>query len=145
MRSLALGLILLVALSGCHQAPPTWSLSANGHTEMEGNEVRFIGDVELGGNHDRTTVSGVKVEFRTANDTLLRTVRLGTFGDGGQDIAGLNETFDEPPEFVLVKVENVDTPERYRWSISGLRRTEDGHYDPSYTDCDPFVETPRQD
>jgi hypothetical protein len=112
---------------------------------MEGNEVRFIGDVELGGNHDRTTVSGVKVEFRTANHTLLRTVHLGTFGDGGQDIAGLNETFDEPPEFVLIKVKNVETPERYRWSISGLSRTEDGHYDPSYTDYDPFVGTPRQD
>ena len=111
MRLLALGLILLVALSGCHQAPPTWSLSANGHTEMEGNEVRFIGDVELGGNHDRTTVSGVNVEFRTANHTLLRTVRLGTFGDGGQDTAGLNETFHEPPEFVLVKV-RTSTPRR---------------------------------
>lgn len=145
MRSLALGLIVLVALSGCHQAPPTWSLSANGHTEMEGNEVRFIGDVELGGNHDRTTLSGVKVEFRTANHTQLRTVHLGTFGDGGQNSAGLNETFHEPPEFVLVKVENVDTQERYRWSISDLRRTEDGHYDPSYTDYDPFVGTPRQD
>jgi hypothetical protein len=144
MRLVLVGVVLLVALSGCHQPAPGWELYAAGHTEGGETGVRFVGSVQLGGMYDNTTVSGVRVEFRSSDDTLLRTIQIGTIGAGRYQ-AEFNATFEEPPEYVLIKVGSVDTPERYRWSISGLIRTEDGQYDPSYTDYDPFVETPRQD
>ena len=137
------GLVLLVALSGCHQPGPAWHLKASGHTVEEGEEVRFLGSVTTGGMFDNTTVSGIKVEFRDENGTLLRTVQVGTFRPG-RDRAELNETFEEPPEFVLVKVESVDTPERYGWSITGRERDETGEYS-RYSDYDPLVGTATAD
>jgi len=89
--------------------------------------------------HDNTTVFGIRVEFRDANGTLLRTVQIGTFRPG-RDRAELNETFDGPPEFVLVKVESIDTPEGYGWTIEELERDKTGEY-PEYTDYDPVVGT----
>ena len=139
MRSLIFGLVLLVALSGCHQPPPGWSLGANGHTEKVDGGVRFVGDVRTGGMFDNSTVSGIRVEFRDENGTLLRRVQVGTFRPG-RDQAALNETFEEPPEFVLVKAESVDTPDRYDWAIAGLERTESGDYS-GYSDYDPLVGT----
>ena len=143
MRYLILGLVLLIALSGCHQPPPGWSLKASGHTVEEGEAVRFLGNVRIDGMADNTTVSGISVEFRDANRTLLKTVQIGQFGDERFRVE-LNETFDQPPEFVLVKVESVDTPEDYDWDIRGLRRSETGDY-PGYTEYDPFVGTPTAD
>jgi hypothetical protein len=105
----------------------------------EGEEVRFPGNVRLDGMHDNTTVSGIRVEFRDANGTLLRTVQVGTFRPG-RDRAELNETFEEPPAFVLVKVESIDTPEGYGWAIPGLERDEVGDYS-RYSDYDPLVGT----
>ena len=140
VRLLIVGLVLLIALSGCHgPGNPSWVLTATGHTVEEGEEVRFLGNVRLDGMHDNTTVSGIKVEFRDANGTLLRTVQVGTFRPG-RDRAELNETFDGPPEFVLVKVESIDTPKGYGWTIEGLERDKTGEY-PEYTDYDPFVGT----
>lgn len=143
MRSLVLGLVLLIALSGCHQPPPGWSMKASGHTVEEGDEVRFLGNVRLDGMHPNTTVSGIRVEFRDENDSLLRTVEIGTFRPG-RDRAELNETFDQPPESVLIKVESVNTPENYEWDIRGLQRSDTGDY-PSYTDYDPFIGTPTRE
>jgi len=133
-------LVLLVALSGCHQPSPAWHLKASGHTVEEGEEVRFLGNFRLDGMHDNTTVSGIRVEFRGENDSLVQTVQVGTFRPG-RDRAELNETFEEPPEFVLIKVESIDTAEGYGWSITGLKRNEQGQYEPTYTDYDPFVGT----
>ena len=141
VRLLNVGLVLLVALSGCHgPGNPSWVLTASGHTVEEGEEVRFPGNVRLDGMHDNTTVSGIRVEFRGENDSLVQTVQVGTFRPG-RDRAELNETFEEPPEFVLIKVESIDTPEGYGWSITGLKRNEQGQYEPTYTDYDPFVGT----
>jgi len=144
VRYLILGLILLVTLSGCHQPAPQWNLSAVGQTVEEDGGVRFVGSVQLGGMADNTTVSGIRVEFRDANRTLLQTVQIGQLGDERSRVE-LNETFDQPPEFVLIKVESVDTPENYEWSISGLRRAEEGEYSPGYTDYDPIIGTPTAD
>jgi hypothetical protein len=88
---------------------------------------------------DNSTVSGIRVEFRDENGTLLRTVQVGTFRPG-RDHAALNETFGEPPEFVLVKAESVDTPDRYDWAIAGLERTDSGDYS-QYSDYDPLLGT----
>ena len=93
---------------------------------------------------DNTTVSGIRVEFRDANRTLLQTVQIGQLGDERSHVE-LNETFDQPPEFVLIKVESVDTPESYEWSISGLKRAEEGEYSPGYTDYDSIIGTPTAD
>ena len=140
VKLLIVGLVLLVALSGCHgPGNPSWVLDASGRTVEEGEEVWFLGNVRLDGMHDNTTVSGIRVEFRDADGTLLRTVQVGTFRPG-RDRAELNETFDEPPAFVLVKVESIDTPEGYGWTIQGLERDEVGDYS-RYSDYDPLVGT----
>jgi len=54
-------------------------LKASGHTEEEGEEIRFLGNVRIDGMADNTTVSGISVEFRDANRTLLRTVQVEQF------------------------------------------------------------------
>ena len=112
-------------LSKCRQLPPGWSLKASGHTEEEGEEIRVLGNVRIDGTPDDTTVSGISVEFRDANRTLLRTVQIGQPWD--ERFRGeLNTTFNQPPEFVLVKVESVDTPEDYP-EVSGVyERSETG-------------------
>ena len=112
-------------LSKCRQLPPGWSLKASGHTEEEGKEIRFLGNVRIDGMADATTVSGINVEFRDANRTLLRMVRIGQPWD--ERFRGeLNLTFNQPPEFVLVKVESVDTSEDYTEVSEVYERGETG-------------------
>lgn len=142
MRLATLGLVLLLVLSGCHQPPPGWELHGSGQTvEMDG-EYRFEGEIEFGGivSND-TRVTGIRVEFLDANKSLLKTVEVGTFSNTTRVRAEINETFDEPPAFVLIKAEKVETPDRYTWGISGLERTETGGYE-TYTEYDPIIGTP---
>jgi len=105
VRYLTLGQVLLVASSECHQPPPGWSLKASGHTVEESEAVRFLGKVRIDGMADKTTVFGISVESRDTNRTLLKTVQIGQFGDKRFRVE-LNETFNQSPRFVLVKVES---------------------------------------
>ena len=129
-RRILAGVLLAacVLLAGC-TASQSWSLGASGNVESIDDAYRFTGEVSLGGKIGEVTAEGVRIVFLDANESTLKTVKIGTLGEESR-VANLSVVLDQPPKYVLVKVERVDAPENSEYGITGLEHRDDGRYYP---------------
>lgn len=115
-----------VLLSGC-LSEQVWELRVRGDAEMTNETFVFDGRVTIGGKLGNVTVHDVRVRFLTADNTTIRTVRIGDFG-GTERRKDLSVHLNQTPVYVQVVAAEVDSPEDARYGFSGLRRTETGEY-----------------
>ncbi|MFC7046959.1 hypothetical protein ACFQH6_17520 [Halobacteriaceae archaeon GCM10025711] len=117
----------MVVLSGCGMEEQVWELRVRGDGEMTNETFVFDGRVAIGGNLENVSVSDVRVQFLTEDNTTIRTVRVGDFG-GAARRENLTIRLNQTPQYIRVVAGEVELPENARYGFSGLRRTDAGDY-----------------
>lgn len=123
--------ILLVVSAGCAFGESKgWSFEIEGETNPTDSKYRLSGEYGLNGYYTHVKVTGTTICFFDSNRSLMKQQRVGTL-DGDDGGGRLNTTFDQPPEYVLITVNNIsesgETKQKYD-TFWGLKRGEDGSY-----------------
>jgi hypothetical protein len=126
-----LAVCALVMLSGCGMEDQVWDLSVNGNLKPVDDEFVFNGTVELGGKTGNVTVHDVRVKFVAADNTTIKSVRVGRLNDTDR-LENIIIRLNQKPQYVQVTASHVESPENARYGFSGLTLTEDGDYRPYY-------------
>lgn len=128
-RRQTLGLVVvcvLVLLSGC-TGEQVWDLSVRGEGETVNESFVFDGRVVIGGKLGNTTVHNARVEFLTANRTVIKTVWVGDLSRA-MHRKNLSVRLSQTPEYIRVVADSVTTHENAQYAFSGLQRIESGGY-----------------
>jgi hypothetical protein len=108
-------------------AEQVWEISVRGEGETVNETFVFDGRVSIGGNFGNVVVKDVRVEFLTADNTSIKTVRIGQINVTNQR-ENLTVRLNQTPAYIRVVADDVKSPEDARYAFSGLRRTESGDY-----------------
>lgn len=134
MRDLICGVVALAVLSGCLGGVPGlsgenyWQVGIGGSLSDEGSEYVFEGSVGLGGNYGAVEVTGLRIEFVDKSNNTVKSVSIGTLNQS-RPRAAFDVTVARPPHLVVPVAERIDSPPNLEYTITGLKRTENGEYD----------------
>lgn len=128
-RTVAIAVCLLVITAGCTvtERNPTWDLSVNGYQEQVNDQYRFNGSVGLGGHFTEVTVKNVSVIFIGQNGPVLDKKNVGNLDRHRADVQ-LNVTVEEPIQYVVLSVGEIESESDFRCEFSGLEKTDRGLY-----------------
>lgn len=127
---------IILVFTGCLSGVPGiagqtyWDLEIAGHTEVQGDEYVFIGEVGLSGNYGSVEVKGVRIHLVDSNNETMRMVSIGVL-NSSRPRSEFSVGVHRPPERVLLTVGSVSSPDNMEYEVSsGLQRTEGGRYAP---------------
>lgn len=136
-------LLVLIITAGCLDGYPglseeaPWTLNVNGLVTQDEGPTTFTGRVGLQGSTiSPKEIRDIRVRFVGEHNETMRIVSIGTIDNSRPEVS-INESFDRPPTYVLVYVEEVKGGGT-EGNILGLVRCDDGYYD-EYYEYDPFA------
>lgn len=128
-RKYALVAVLLLLVAGCHQPPPSWSLTLFGWAVSSHNDhVDFNTTVGLGGHPpEGVQVNDVRVAAFAANGTVLDTAIVGNIRSGARSETDITIHLDERPDRVVPEFSSITNPGSIPCHIEGLQRGNEGY------------------